>query len=235
MFTYKNKNSKNFGLRVLNEVTFTSPVRDVSLIQVPGRDGDLVRDNGRFNSVIKRMPCRLEVSDDGIEQAISRVNNWLIDDGRFHEFEWEGDPEFLYRARIHGDVSTARFLSRFGKTMIDFSFHPVKYLKSSLGFRQVSSGDNVRNEFNIDAKPRLRVLGNGDVTIHINGRPLVLRGISGGCLIDSESMSITDLEGQYPWFERMFSPFPVLTSGDNLITFGSNVSVFIEPRLGALV
>ena len=236
MFIYKGISSKDMHLRMLNDITFTSPTRDVNMIQVPGRDGDLIMDNGRYESVIRSVPCRLAAPlGTDVETLISQINNWLIDDGRFHAFTWENDPEFEYLARVEGDVTSQRILSRYGKTVIDFRLHPIKYLTSSLTEQQVTTGTNVPNPFNIEAKPIIRIVGNGDFTLNIGGRALVLQGIAGGCLIDSETQTITTLNGQLTLFERMFSAFPVLKPGNNTISFPSHVQVFITSRLGALV
>ena len=236
MFTYKEKRSKDMNLRVLNDVTFSSPTRDVRVMQVPGRNGDLIMDNGRFESVIRSIPCRLEApKGENVEQLINQINNWLIDDGGFHEFRWDNDPEFKYLARVESDVVSRRMLSRFGRVVIDFRLHPIKYLESSLEARQITNGTNVVNQFNVDAKPLIRIIGGGNITINIGGRTLVLQEISGGCIIDSETQTITTLDGSVTLFDRMYSPFPVLQSGNNVISFPSNIQVFITPRLGALV
>jgi len=237
MFTYKGIRSTDMHLRVLNDIAFASPKRDVNAIQVPGRDGDLMIDNGRYDSIIRSIPCRIEApSHINVETLISQINNWLVNDASFHEFEWANDPEFKYLARVEGDVISQRILSRYGKTAIDFRIHPIKYLRSSLLERQITSGINVLNQFNVDAKPLIRIVGSGDITINIGGRALELRRIGGGCIIDSENQTITTLNGQVTLFERMYSPFPVLHAGNNQVTFTRNdIQVFITPRLGALV
>jgi len=237
MFTYKGIRNADMHLRVLNDVAFASPKRDVNVIQVPGRDGDLIMDNGRYSSVIRSIPCRIEAPNHvNVENLISQINNWLTSDAKFHDFEWENDPEFRYLARVEGDVISQRILSRYGKTAIDFRIHPIKYLRSSLLERQITSGTNVFNQFDVDAKPLIRIVGNGNITINIGGRRLELQGIGGGCIIDSENQTITTLNGQVTLFERMYSPFPVLRSGNNAVTFSRNdIQVFITPRLGALV
>ena len=223
-------------LRVLNDVNFASPIRDVNVIQVPGRDGDLIMDNGRYHSVVRSIPCRLEApSERNVEQVMNEINNWLIDDGRFHEFNWDNDSDFEYLARVEGDVVSRRMLSHLGQTVLKFRLHPIKYLRSSLIEQLTPTGTNIPNQFRISAKPIIRIVGDGDITINIGGRPLVLHGISGGCIINSESQTITDLQGRVTLFERMRSPFPDLQPGNNQVTFSGNIQVFITPRLGALV
>jgi len=237
MFTYKGIRSKDMHLRVLNDVSFAAPTRDANMIQVPGRDGDLVIDNGRYNSVIRSIPCRLEAPNHmNVENLISQINNWLVSDTKFHEFEWENDPDFMYQATIEGDVISQRVLSRYGKTAIDFRLHPIKYLRSTLTPRQITTGTSIFNQFSIEAKPLIRIIGSGNITINIGGRPLVLERIGNGCIIDSETQTITDLQGRLTLFEYMCSPFPVLEAGNNQITFTRNdIQVHITPRLGALV
>jgi len=237
MFTYKGISSKEMHLRVLNDVLFTSPTRDVDLIQVPGRDGDLVMDNGRYNSVIRSIPCRIEApANTNVEALVNRINNWLIDDGKFHPFTWENDADFKYLARVEGDVISQRVLSRFGKMAVDFRLHPIKYLKSTLTPRQITTGTSIFNQFGVEAKPMIRIVGSGDITLNIGGRPLVLRRIGTGCIIDSETQTITDLQGRVTLFDSMYSPFPVLRPGNNQITFTRNdIGVFVTPRLGALI
>lgn len=237
MFIYKGKSNKDMHLRVLNDITFASPRRDVNVVQVPGRHGDLIMDNGRFESVVRSVPCRVESTvGSNVESLISDINNWLVNDGGFHELEWENDPDFKYLARVNGGVISRRILSHFGETTIDFRIHPIKYLKTSLVERPVTSGTNVSNLFNIEAKPIIRIVGGGAITINIGENELVLDGISGGCIIDSEAQTITDLEGRITLFERMRSPFPVLKPGNNVISWSRNdIEIFVTPRLGVLV
>ena len=237
MFTYKGIRSRDMHLRVLNDITFTSPTRDVKVMQIPGRDGDLIMDNGRFESVIRSVPCRLEApTGTDVEELISQINNWLIDDAGFQTFTWDNDPDFRYLARVEGNVVSQRLLSHFGNATIRFRLHPIKYLESSMSEQQITSGTNIENPFTIEAKPIVRIVGNGDITVTIGGRSLMLRGVAGGCIVDSETQTIMSLDRRVTLFERMFSPFPVLRPGNNSITFsGSGVQVFITPRLGALV
>lgn len=236
MFTYKGIRNDEMHLRVLNDVVFESPTRDVNVIQVPGRDGDLIVDNGRFNTVIRSIPCRIEVPNgENVEETIHKISQWLVDDGNFHPFTWDNDPEFTYLARVSGSVVSNRLLKTLGHTTIDFQLHPVKYLKTSLNETQIIESGRIHNPYGVTAKPLIRVIGDGNITIHIGGRPLVLQGIVLGCIIDTETQTITSLSGQLTIFERMRSPFPVLTPGENQITGPRFVQIHVTPRLGALV
>lgn len=236
MFTYKGVSSKEMHLRVLNEVVFSSPERDVEVLEIPGRDGELILDKGRFKTVTRSVPCRLEPpADVDIEVLMSEIHSWLLTDSGFHRFTWERDPEFCYFARVEGDVVSQRMFERLGRSVLQFRLHPIKYLESSLQAREMVSGWNVHNPFDIDAKPVVRVIGNGTLTVMIDDRVLRLQDVQGGCVIDSERQLVTSLDGRTMRFRNLVSPFPVLKPGDNVVSFSEGVEVFVTPRLGALV
>lgn len=236
-FTYKSINAKEMHLQILNELEFASTTRDIELVTVPGRDGDLIVDNGRYNSVVRKFPCRLLIPDNvNLEDAMSKIHQWLIVDAGSHDLLLDDEPDFIYRAMVDNAITTNRILSQLGKVVISFRLHPVKYLRSALIERQISSGTNITNPFGIEAKPVLRILGNGNITINIGDRALILQGIAGGCIVNSETQTITSLDGRITLFDRMFSPFPVLRTGNNQVTFsGEGIQVFMQPQLGALV
>lgn len=236
-FTYKGINAKEMHLHILNELEFESTTRDIELVTVPGRDGDLIVDHGRYESVIRKFPCRLMIPDKAnLEDAMSKIHQWLIVDTGSHDLLLDHEPDFIYRAMVDNTVTTNRILSHLGKAVISFRLHPIKFLRSALIERQITSGTNITNPYGIEAKPVLRIIGNGNITINIGDRALILQGIAGGCIVDSETQTITSLDRRITLFERMFSPFPVLRPGNNQVTFsGEDIQVFIAPRLGALV
>ena len=235
-FTYKGITSRDMHLRVENELELSSTERDIELIEIPGRDGDLVLDNGRFKSVVKTFPCILvPPPKKDVESLVHPIHQWLACDVGYHDLLLEDDREFVYQGIIDNPVTTNKILSHLGKTVISFRLHPIKYLKTSLIEEPLTNGMTLTNPFGIEAKPMIRMIGNGNMTLTIGGRELVLQGIAGGCLIDSDTHTIMSLDGRVTLFERMFSPFPILKPGNNVINFPTHIQVFITPRLGALV
>lgn len=234
MFTYKNRTSRQMGLKVAKDVMLSSPARAVESVAVDGRDGTLTLDRGRYDNVDWNIPVIL-LNNEDIEQRLTDITDWLLTDVRFHDFLWDSDPDFVYRAMCHQQYNVQRLLRTVGKTIINFKMHQIKYLHTALTERAITNNTNVQNPYNIHAKPRFRILGGGHITIGVRNTQLVLRGIAGGCIVDSESQTITSLDGRITLFDRMYSSFPVLQPGNNVITFPNNIQVFITPRLGALV
>jgi len=237
MFTYKKIKASDMNLRVLNQIGFTSPMRDIELINVPGRDGELIMDNGRYHSVVRSIPCRIEARRDNIEQLMNRIHNWLGTDHKYHDFLWHNDLDFVYKAKIEGQIESQRVLSRLSLIDINLRIHPIKYLRSSLREREIKNGSVIVNTQALEAKPMIRIVGSGNITLQIGDQRVILENLPEGCIIDSETQTITNLAQTTTLFSHMRSyPFPKLISGNNKLTWNANhMQVFIAPRLGALV
>lgn len=235
MFTFKGRTSHDMGLRIAREVTFSSPSRSIDSVAVDGRNGTLIIDRGRYENVDWGIPVIL-IADNGIEERLTDIADWLLTDVGFHDFLWDSDPDFVYRAMCHQQFNINHLLRTLGKGIINFKMHPIKFLKTGLTERQIANNTNVVNPYNINAKPRLRINGSGNITIRIQNTDLVLRGIAGGCIVDSETQTITSLDGRITLFDRMYSyPFPELSPGSNVITVPGGVQLHMIPRLGALI
>jgi len=226
------------GLTIGTGISYPAPSRDIEFIDIAGRDGSVVVDKNRYEDVTWKIPVILNLeSNTDVEQRITQITNWLLTDVRYHDFLWSSDPDFIYRAMCHQQYNVDRLLRTLGKAIINFRLHPVKYLSAALTERQVTNNTNIVNPYNIAAKPRMRILGSNNITIRVRNSELRLQGIAnGGCIVDSESQTITSLDGQRTIFERMTSyPFPELLPGNNNITVPSGVQLHMVPRLGALV
>jgi len=240
MFSFKGITSQSMGLRVLNEINFNAPERDRNLIQIPGRDGNLIVDNGRFDDVLLTILCRLEVAGrQNVEQATSKINNWLSTDVGYHQFLWHNDPEFEYLARIESGTTTTRRLSQLANTMVNFSLHPIKYLRTSMIEREIDNGNILVNSLSMEAKPLIRILGNGPIRLTVGNQfvDINIPNDAKGCKIDTTNQMITILDGNQSLSRQMSGEFPKLISGNNPISWAGNsdFQVFITPRLGALV
>jgi len=234
MFTYKGIRSSDMGLQIDGNLTFEAPRRDMNLVSVAGRDGDVVMDNGRYESVTRTINCRLKTTNENVESVINRIHNWLATDVNFHDFHWSGDSDFTYKAMVENPSRTQRVLSKLARIALKFRIHPIKYLTSSLNEREVVSDTNIANQFSLSAKPIIRVVGNGNVVINIGSQILDLRNVLHEITIDCETMTVVGHDGNAE-FAKMYSTFPELRPGNNVITFDGDVQVFITSRLGALV
>ena len=74
-FTFNGINSGTFGLYIGGQNTFNSPQRDITKVAIPGRNGDLIKDNGRFLN--SQIAYNIVIMNNFAENAMA-VRNWLL-------------------------------------------------------------------------------------------------------------------------------------------------------------
>lgn len=231
MFKYNNKNLEDFGLRLLNDLTFASPEEDVDFVEIKGRDGVVTMPNNRLD-VVKRT-FEFYINTKGyrsIEEASEQLINHLRKDKGFFDLEWTGDTKHIYKAMHHEVLSVGRINDKLGRVDLTFTMHPVKYVKG--GFTEVPLGTSINNPTSRPSSPRLKITGTGNITIKIGKDSLVLKNVDGGVIVDSQSHTITDLSGTRPQWDKVTSyPFPKISTGSNAVTkTGSVTSITVIPR-----
>ena len=55
--TFGTINSADYGIYISGEGVFDAPVRDVEVVEVPGRNGDILIDKGRFKNIQVKYPA----------------------------------------------------------------------------------------------------------------------------------------------------------------------------------
>ena len=73
-FTFGGVKSSDYGIFIAGDAVFNSPERDVTMITVPGRNGQLTIDNGRFENIEVTYPCFVEGNTD-IKKRIRNFRN----------------------------------------------------------------------------------------------------------------------------------------------------------------
>ncbi|MBF0709721.1 MULTISPECIES: hypothetical protein [unclassified Gemella] len=235
---YNGVRSSELGLRLVDDITFESPEKDVELINIDGVNGSKIRSKQRLNVISKTFPFKVYNFNVDIQDIIGKLNvTYLNQEDKWHDFELSWDPDYIYKAYCYETFSIEGSLKARKKCVINFKVHPVKFRKN--GFRKfvfMRTGDYLVNPEKREAKPLIKLVGSGDVTLNINSQIFRLKGVQGHIIIDCESQSASwdNKEAQY---DKVYSyPFPKLELGKNLINWdNSNFRVEITPRWEANV
>ncbi len=112
---------------------------------------------------------------------------------------------------------------------MNFRCYPFWYQDNVANITLNQSGAVVSNPGTVYAEPVITVNGSGDITLMVNTALIELTGVSGSVIIDSELKEAykdtTLLNG------HMTGEFPVLTPGQNAVSWSGNVSsVVIRPN-----
>lgn len=237
-FEYKGINSLDMHLRIVNDVSFASPEADIELVEIMGKDGDLIVDNQRLKSVPMSFPVQLRLPDGlDVNEASTRISNWLKSDIGWHTLRFSGSDKYEYTAVCYEQFDTVEILKRYGKLVITFTLKPFKRLIGG-NTHVLSSGDILYNPEKRVSKPLIHIEGSGNIDILNNGNPwLSLRSVDGHITIDSEMMAV--YKGNRNAFNKMVGlirpMFPLLHEGENKLTWTGNVTkISVKPRWEAI-
>lgn len=227
-FTFNGVSSEDLGLYVGGQNTFGAPQRDVTKVSIPGRNGDLVRDNGRFlNSEIS---YNIVAMEDFAETAMD-VRNWLMSVKGYARLEDTYHPDHYRMARVSNTISfeTSAY-NLTGKAQITFDCKPQKFLKSGEQVHTMAKNAStvirtVNNPTYFDSRPLIRVYGSGDGTITVGNQVITLTNIVDYIDIDCETMNcyngIVNCNSKVTLGAQ---GFPVFPPGDTTISMTGGVT-----------
>lgn len=200
--------------------TFNAPKRSVTKYTIPGRNGDLIKDNGCFEniSVAYTIVCK-----NRFESLADSISAWLKSPTSYCRLEDSHHPEY-YRMGLVTDAITytTGTLNHSAKATVTFDCKPQKWLTEGERVEKFTSAGTIFNPTKFASKPLIKVYGNGQSTLKIGDYSMSLN-LQAYVTIDSELMDCTRGNMNMNSYVVLASGFPELKSGMNLITFTGGI------------
>lgn len=216
----------------------TAPARDVEYIEIPGRSGDIIIDNGRYPNV-EMMYTAVFYESNGNGSAdtnAQNLKNALLAQRGYQKLTDSEHPGEFYLATISENIEPRITRERnMVKVEITFNRKPQRFLDSGTTQTTYTSNSfSITNPTLFPSKPKIEaVIANsgtygqiviGDKTIRVNA-------VNTTVVIDSEMQDCyygaTNKNSLVVFSDNNF---PVLKSGANAITKTSNVTLKITPN-----
>lgn len=181
-------NSADYGIYISDEGVFNAPKRAVEIVTVPGRNGDIVIDQGHWENIKVTYPAFNHEDDlDTFAARLSAFRNALASQVGYQRLTDSFHPdEYRMALFVDGlDVDPVKYTT-VGKFNLEFNCKPQRWLTSGEVAVSVSSGDTLTNPTQYESSPLLAVKGYG--TIGFNGYEVELD--------NSTSMHFTIKNGQ---------------------------------------
>lgn len=234
-FIIGDKTSTELKTVIQKRPTIIKPKRKISLRSIAGRSGDLIVDDEAYENGTIELTAAVKGRNQE-EQEQNRTNIGLaFDTGVYQTFVPYWDSKYEYQVvTISGpDFYGTRFLGFSDPYDVQLSFKPFKKLRNVKTITLTSSG-TVTNPLKYDALPYIKITANGDVTLTVNGKNIVLKNIVDFIELDSEIEECYKLKNNVMTDEnsKMYSiDFPVFKTGNNTISWSGDVTkIEIEPR-----
>ena len=223
-FTLGSKKSYEYGVWISG--SFVSPVRDRDMISIPGRSGDLIFDNGRFENVMVTFPCYIK-SD--FRANFNALKEFLFSNTEYVKLTdtYEKDK---YRLAVIESVSEPECGKNMDSGSFDVVFNckPQRFLTSGDKTVTFTGDGSIINPTLFTSKPLLRVYGTGILTV--GSRTVEITKVSSYVDIDC------DMEEAYKGSVNCngnvkVTDFPEFPSGSTGITLGTGITkVIVTPR-----
>lgn len=159
--------SRDYGVYITGTAVYNAPERDVTMIEIPGRNGAFAKDNGRFQNIEVTYHAGM-FGDTGTDFAdgISAFRNELCSRVGYCRLTDEYNPDeyrmAVYKSGLNVDAASLEA----GEFDIVFECKPQRFLTSGETATAYASGATVTNPTLFDASPLLQVWGYGDIDIN---------------------------------------------------------------------
>lgn len=226
--TYNGRSSADYGVWVSGGGTFDAPSRDVEMVSVPGRNGDLTFDNGRFTNIAVTYPAFIS---NRFQPRIDDFRAWLCSNVGYQRLEDTYHPD-EYRMGIYKSglsvTPTARNLA--GTFSITFDCKPQRFLKGGEIPLTFSASGSVRNPTDYAALPLIRCNGRSG-TVTVNGVKVTVTGCTSHVMLDCDIMEAYEGTANRNGTTTLNNGvFPTFAPGNNAVSFTGFSSVVITPR-----
>lgn len=222
--------SDDLRIRIERYPSRILPERSQTLTEVPGRNGGLLIVDGNFRNYQQEYEVYISAERSGLVRAARAVAEWLESPVGYQRLEDSYEPDIYREAYYAGNQDIESVLNRFGRTTISFSCKPQRYLKSGEVSKTFEASGTLTNVTKFDALPVITVYGSGAGSVTVGSRTVTISDIDGYVVLDCELQDAykgtTNKNGTVTLTE-----FPVLTAGENAISFAGGVtSVDIVPH-----
>ena len=225
--TFAGRSSEDFDCHISGSGTYNSPQRDIENIAVPGRNGDLHIDNGRFNNIEITYPAFITKH---FEHNYAHLKTFLLSKRGYQRLEDTYHPDFYRRARFVGNITPVMStLNKAGSFDLTFDCDPRRFFLSGEIVITLNADGNITNLSQFPALPLIRAYGTGSMTV--NGITVQIQTADGYTDIDSELQEA--YKGSTNCNNNIIltnGAFPELAPGTNVITFTGLTKLEIKPN-----
>lgn len=168
--------SGDYGLYISGEGAYNAPDRDVEMVTIPGRNGALALDHGRFENIEVTYPAGVFGTDEAdFADKVGAIRAWLCSKKGYVRLTDEYNPdEFrlaIYKSGL--EVSPAKLMA--GEFDLVFQCMPQRFLTSGETPITIGHGiipGTVKNPTRFESRPLLEVTGYGKITFKTAGNPV---------------------------------------------------------------
>lgn len=159
--------SEDIGVYIAGDSVYNAPERDYEMVSIPGRNGNLAIDHGRYENITVTYPAFIWADSQAeFRQKIADIRGQLTSKLGYRRLEDTYHPDEyrmgIYRSGLEVDPV---YYNRAGEFELTFDCKPQRYLTVGDEPITVASGDTLTNPTRFESLPLIEATGTGTITI----------------------------------------------------------------------
>lgn len=178
--TFGGINSATYGIYIDGSGVFNSPERDVTMVTIPNRNGQLSLDNGRFENI--EVTYNAFVTENNGKTMAENIRDFRNAIGALKGYQRLSDTyhtdEFRMGVFRNGIEVEPVIYQTGGAFEVTFDCKPQRFLVSGETALTPTSGSTVANATAFDSAPLLEIKGTGNISL--NGKSVSINNATIG-------------------------------------------------------
>lgn len=225
---FNNKSSADCRIQVAHPPGYAYPERDYTITHIPGRNGDIIQDNGCYKNVERTYEVSFDVPNEDFATYANAVSAWLHSTTGYARLEDSYEPNYYRIATYQESNIFENLYNQAGTATIVFECKPQRFLKTGDNAITIQNSLTIMNPTGFEAYPLFKVTGTSGV-LTVNGNSITLSSIDDFVMLDCELQDA--YKDNINKNSTISGTFPVLKTGSNTISWTGNISsVTMKPR-----
>lgn len=225
---FNNKSSADCRIQVAHPPGYAYPERDYTITHIPGRNGDIIQDNGCYKNVERTYEVSFDAPNEDFATYANAVSAWLHSTTGYARLEDSYEPNYYRMATYQESNIFENLYNQAGTATIVFECKPQRFLKTGDNIIAIQNNLTIMNPTGFEAYPLFKVTGTSGV-LTVNGNSITFSSINGFVMLDCELQDA--YKENINKNSTISGTFPVLKSGSNTISWTGGISsVTMKPR-----
>ena len=223
--------SLDYGIQVEHPPEYQAPARDYEVIHVPGRNGDLVIDNGSYQNVNRSYQMAIGDLQKDYTSMANVISEWLHSVSGYARLEDSYELEYYRMAMYQDEISVENIMQHAGRLTVDFNCKPQRFLKSGEEIVKITKRTTLYNPTGFNSLPCITVYGSGRGVLSVGQHIVTISNINGSIVLDSEIQDAYKGTVNRNADITLNKGFPEFIPGENSITWTGGITyVEVIPR-----
>ena len=225
---FNNKSSADCRIQVAHPPGYAYPERDYTITHIPGRNGDIIQDNGCYKNVERTYEVSFDAPNEDFATYANAVSAWLHSTTGYARLEDSYEPNYYRMATYQESNIFENLYNQAGTATIVFECKPQRFLKTGDNIITIQNSLTIMNPTGFEAYPLFKVTGTSGV-LTVNGNSITFSSIDGFVMLDCELQDA--YKENINKNSTISGTFPVLKTGSNTISWTGDISsVTMKPR-----